>query len=122
MDGIKERRLPHEASPKLKQRSWPRSNTRVLRIACHAALLAILAAILTTWAISKAGVCPRFDEAAIECVSPVYEAMASGALTVLIFAVFGLPLSLPLVGGSLVFLAIAVRKWWGGRQAAQSAR
>ena len=88
---------------------------RVFRIVCYAALLAVVAAILTTWAISKAGVCPRFDEVAIECVSPVYEVLASFAITVLIFAVFGSPLSLPLVGGGLIFTVLDSLRLWRSR-------
>lgn len=74
-----------------------------LRVASYAALILFVGGVASIVLISETGVCPRFDEGAVECTSPIYETIGGIGLLVVFGSVFTvLPALLALCG--LVFL------------------
>jgi hypothetical protein len=77
------------------------------KILCYLALACELAAIACLALVTELGVCPRLDEGGIECVSPIYESIASFGTAVVLMTVFtGLPGLLAL--GGIVFLVVGL--------------
>ena len=101
------------------ERARPKWATRAARLVCYLAISAIATSVLLMVAITKSGVCPRFDEGAIQCTAPMFEQLGSFALSVLLLAVFGFPLSLPLVLGGVLLAVVDARRWWAGGRSAR---
>jgi hypothetical protein len=78
-----------------------------LKLLCYIALAVVLAGIAATVFVSKMGGCPRFDEGAVECVSPFYEQLGYFGLAVLLSSFLT---GLPAVAG-LVFLIRDLLHW-----------
>ena len=81
---------------------------RILKIICYVALGALLAGFAVLAVLGVLDVCPRLDEGAISCVSPVFEVIASIAMAIVLLSVF---MGLPAIGG-LVFLAFDLLRRW----------
>ncbi|MFI4996009.1 MAG: hypothetical protein ACHQAQ_09530 [Hyphomicrobiales bacterium] len=88
----------------------------ILKLLCYAALGLLLAGIAALVYVAKTGGCPRFDEGAVECISPFYQSLGNfGEGVVLVTAFTGLPGFLAIAG--LVFLVRDVLRWRRARQA-----
>ena len=67
-----------------------RTLLRILKIICYVALGALLAGFAALAFLGVLDVCPRLDEGAISCVSPVFEVIASIAMASAICAPLGM--------------------------------
>lgn len=75
----------------------------ILKVVSYAALAIVLGGIAAVTFVNASGVCPRFDEGAVQCTSPIYETIGGiGLFVVLVSAFTGLPFILAVTG--FVFL------------------
>ena len=63
-----------------------------VRLLCYLALALVVAGIAAAIVVAQTGGCPRFDEGAVQCISPFYEQLGYFALAVLLSSfVTGVP-------------------------------
>jgi hypothetical protein len=79
----------------------------VVRLLCYLALAIVVAGILAAIVVAQTGGCPRFDEGAVQCISPFYEQLGYFALAVLLSSFIT---GLPAIAG-VVFLIRDLLHW-----------
>jgi hypothetical protein len=79
----------------------------LIKLLCYLALALVVAGIAAAVILKHTGGCPRFDEGAVQCISPFYEQLGYFALAVLLSSFIT---GLPAVAG-LVFLIRDILHW-----------
>ena len=82
----------------------------IVKLACIAALIIVVAGIGSLVYVSAIGACPTLNEGGIRCVTPAYQSVAEYGMTVLLLTVFtGIP-GLMAIGG-MIFLVRDLMAW-----------
>jgi hypothetical protein len=79
----------------------------LIKILCYLSLAIVLAGVVAAVIVAQTGGCPRFDEAAVQCISPFYENLGYFALTILLSSFL---IGLPAIAG-LAFLIHDFVRW-----------